>query len=172
MIRINPVLCSGCRRCETTCTFFHSGNTGRHNARIRVSHLYQTGIDTAVVCQQCSERYCLKCPQKALSIGSGGEIVCSPTLCILCGRCEQECPIGAIEIVQDIVYVCDLCGGKPRCVEACTEKAIWHDPAKQSTISLEGMKEKSAKLSAPEKRAIFAVELGRALRKVWEKKNG
>ncbi len=80
MIQIDLSKCTGCRRCETTCAFFHSGKVNRHLSRIRVLNLYESGIDGPVLCQQCQERYCLTCPDNALSIGASGEIVASPTL--------------------------------------------------------------------------------------------
>ena len=108
--------CSGCRRCEAHCSFFHSGKTSRLGARIKVEKFESIGIDYPVVCQQCQEHYCTRCPEHAISVTERGSIEVSPTLCTLCGTCEHLCPIGAIEIYNDVPHVCDLCGGSPRCV--------------------------------------------------------
>ena len=127
MIRVDVSKCTGCKRCESVCAFFHTGKINNRLARIKVLNLYEIGIDCPVVCNQCQERYCMHCPEDALVIGSLGQIIVSRTLCTLCGACEKICPIGAIEIFDDIVHVCDLCGGRPKCVEACTEGAITYD---------------------------------------------
>ena len=124
MIQIDLSKCTGCKRCETTCAFSHTEKVNSNLARIKVLNLYEIGIDGPIVCQQCQERYCMACPVDALSIGSKGQIVLSPTLCTLCGACERNCPIGAIETFDESVYVCDLCGGDPVCAKFCPTKAL------------------------------------------------
>jgi carbon-monoxide dehydrogenase iron sulfur subunit len=158
--------CTGCRRCETTCSFYHTGKVSNRLARIKIIHQYLTGIDGPVVCQQCTERYCMVCPVGALSIGPLGQVIVSPTVCTLCGSCAQRCPIGAIEIHENIVYVCDLCGGKPRCVEACTERAITFNP-EAILPSLKDITERTSKMNPSEKRFHYIEVLGEGLRAVW-----
>ena len=154
MIKVDIGKCTGCRMCETACSFFHSGSVNRHMARIKVVNLYQSGVDGPVVCVQCKERYCTDCPEDAISIGSLGQVIASPTLCTLCKKCERSCPIGAIEIFNDIVYVCDLCGGSPKCVETCTEGAITYVPEHKEVISLKAIKKETKKMNSSEKRAF------------------
>ncbi len=169
MLRVDLDKCTGCRRCETTCAFYHTGRVNNHLARTKVIHLYESGVDGPVVCQQCKERYCLKCPENALALGSHGQVIASPTVCTLCGACEINCPIGAIELFNGIVYVCDLCGGDPKCVEACTENAIIWEMAETEKVSLAEIKKESMKLSPGEKRHLFISKQGEALRKAWRK---
>lgn len=168
MLIIDASKCSGCRRCETHCSFFHSGKTGYHGARIKVEKLEMIGLDFPVVCQQCEEHYCTRCPQKAISITERGSIEVSPTLCDLCGACEKLCPVGAIEIYNDIPQVCDLCGGNPRCVSACEMGAIQYDPTIKQSVSLAALKKKTARLTPGEKRYERAVHEGEVLRKSWQ----
>ena len=167
MITLELPRCSGCIRCEVNCSFFHSGKIGRSGARIKVVKIEDIGIDYPLVCQQCSERYCTKCPEKAIQIGALGQIVVSPTLCTACGTCETLCPIGAIELFEDIPLVCDLCGGDPRCVKACTLDAIHYEPDVTDSVILKGLKKISRGLSPEEKRLDYAMTLSRELRDRW-----
>jgi carbon-monoxide dehydrogenase iron sulfur subunit len=174
MICVDIAKCTGCRTCEVVCAFFHTGKVGKYLSRIKAVNIYETGIDGPVVCQQCEEKFCMECPVDALSIGNNGQIVHSPTLCILCGACERNCPIGAIEIFGEYVYVCDLCGGNPKCVKACPEGALQYNPDK--TVSLNYIKEmenkyknkdKDENKTPSEKRHYYIKEKGSKLRKIW-----
>ncbi len=169
MIRVDIARCTGCRRCEVACAFFRSGRVGRGLARVKVVQVYETGIDGPVACPQCRERYCLRCPDDAVSVGFLGQIVVCQTACTLCGACETNCPIGAIEIQQRIVYVCDLCGGRPACIEACTEGAIVFEPETTASVSLEAYKQGSRGLSPGEKRLRYIEREAQAVRRKWEK---
>ncbi len=166
MIRIDAGRCTGCRCCEAACAFHHTGSSGRMLSRIRVINLYEIGVDAPVVCQQCSDRFCMACPDEALTLGPLGQVVVSPTLCSECGACTRSCPIGAIEAVAGIPYVCDLCGGRPRCVEACTQGAIAYSP-EAGTTSLEAFKADRERLAPSRKRALFVHALGLAARAQW-----
>lgn len=168
MIQVDLSKCTGCRRCEAACAFFHTGRINPLLARIKVTHLYESGIDGPVVCQQCRERYCLKCPEKALSLGPQGEVICSPTVCNLCGVCEKACPIGAIEIFSGFVYVCDLCGGDPKCIPACTEGALSVVSEDKDRLSLAAVKKETQGLTPVQKREYALCKQGRKLRESWE----
>jgi Fe-S-cluster-containing hydrogenase component 2 len=144
MLVIDINKCSGCRRCETHCSFFHSGKTGHMGARIKVEKIEDLGLDYPVVCHQCKEHYCTKCPQKAISITPRGSIEVSPT-------------------------ICDLCGGSPRCVEACEMGAITFDPEIKQSVSLEGFKKRTKKMSPPLKRYEYAKQGSVKLRENWFK---
>ena len=165
MIRVDPNKCTGCQRCETACSFVHTGRINNHLARIKVLNLYASGLDSPVVCVQCKERYCMICPEDALSLGKQGQIIVSPTLCTSCGLCEKACPIGALEIFNTFVYVCDLCGGKPKCTDACTEGAIAFEPEGIDLLSLEGFKKETAKMNPSEKRHFYLQKIGLKTRK-------
>ena len=168
MIKIHPDRCTGCHRCETACAFFHSGKVHPGLSRIKVYNAYATGVDAPVLCQQCRERYCLRCPEKALSLGAHGQIVVSPTVCTECRFCEAACPIGAIELFEGFVIVCDLCGGRPRCIDVCTEHALEWIPDAPS-VSLDAMRKETKGFSPSRKRAHFTGSLGVRLRRTWSK---
>ena len=167
MITLDLARCSGCSRCEVNCSFFHSGKIGRSGARIKVVKIEDIGIDYPVVCQQCRERYCTKCPEKAIQVDSLGQVIVSPTLCTACGTCEILCPIGAIELFEEIPLVCDLCGGDPRCVQACTLDALLYEPEATGVISLKEFKTSSRGLNPEEKRLRYVIALSQELRDRW-----
>ncbi len=167
MLVIDSSKCSGCRRCEVSCSFFRTGKVGRTLARVRVVKVEGLGIDFPLICQQCSERYCLKCPESAIEIGPLGQVIVSPTLCTTCGTCQIRCPIGAIELVDDIPRVCDLCGGEPRCVQACSLGAISFEPDTVETVSLSEFKKAHKGLGPEEKRVRFVMAATEDLRKRW-----
>jgi Na+-translocating ferredoxin:NAD+ oxidoreductase RNF subunit RnfB len=60
---------------------------------------------------------------------------------------------------DDLVYVCDLCGGSPKCVDACTEGAITYIPQKDTEkvkeTSLAEIKKETKKMTGSEKRAFY-----------------
>ncbi len=168
MIQVDISKCTGCRMCETTCTMYHTGRVNRNMARIKIVQLYQIGIDGPVLCLQCQERFCLDCPSNAINIGDQGQIIISPTLCTLCGKCERNCPIGAIQIFNKLVYVCDLCGGSPKCVEVCTEGIITYIH-ESSNISLTELKKEVGKMNPSEKRMHYIEKLGNEIRDNWRR---
>jgi carbon-monoxide dehydrogenase iron sulfur subunit len=171
MIRVDIGKCTGCRSCETACSFFRSGRVGNRLSRIKVMNLYETGIDGPVVCVQCEERFCLNCPENAIVVGNLGEIIVQPTICTRCGSCIRQCPIGAIDEHNDIIYVCDLCGGRPKCVDACTESAIIFDPDFSLHPSLSGLKENVSKFNPSEKRRAYIEGLGNQVRSTWRERH-
>ncbi|WP_371805054.1 4Fe-4S dicluster domain-containing protein [Candidatus Lokiarchaeum ossiferum] len=172
MIEIDLSKCTGCRQCETTCAFLRSGKSSRNLSRIKIMSSYSTGIDGPIVCQQCQERYCVQsCSFNALTVGTIGQVIISPTICTRCGACERSCPIGAIEEYHGIYYVCDLCGGRPQCVDVCTEHAIEYKPEKIETVSLSTFKQNSKGMTVSERRFSYISAKGNEIRKNWRNKN-
>lgn len=167
MINVDLTRCTGCRRCEAACSFFRTGRINRQKSRIKVLNLYETGVDGPVLCFQCRERFCLRCPEKALILGDLGQVIVVPTVCSLCGLCEKSCPIGALEIFQDVVTVCDLCGGDPQCVRACTEGAITFSPGRRKQPSLVTISKQTEGLTPSQKRHEFLQKKAKAVLRKW-----
>ena len=84
-----------------------------------------------------------------------------------CGTCEIMCPIGAIELYEEIPHVCDLCGGDPRCVRACTLDAIRYEPDGNEAVSLKEFKKGSRGLGPEEKRLRYVMICSEQLRQNW-----
>ncbi len=171
MIQVDLSKCTGCKKCEVACAFFHTGKISNRLARIKVLNLYELGIDGPVVCVQCQERYCMVCPEEALTLGPLRQVIVSPTVCTLCETCEKACPIGAIEIFNEIVNVCDLCGGKPKCVGACTEGAIIFAKERKGGPSLVTFEKETKKMSPSQKRQYYLERQGTELRQKWSRKH-
>lgn len=116
--------CSGCRRCEIACSFFHEGKIWPEASRIRVFMLLP-GVEVPHFCVQCEDYPCVEaCPVKALSISDEtGAVLVNNDSCIGCGNCIKACP-GAVPHMhpeKHVILICDLCGGDPKCVKVCRE---------------------------------------------------
>jgi carbon-monoxide dehydrogenase iron sulfur subunit len=94
-------------------------------------------------------------------------VIVSPTLCTACGTCEVMCPIGAIELFEEIPHVCDLCGGDPRCVRACTLDAVHYEPDATETVNLKEFKKGSRGLDPEQKRLRYVLSCAQHLRQKW-----
>lgn len=126
----DPARCNGCGLCETAC----AGRDAAHpdTSRIQVLHKDSVGTEFAVFCQQCLDPLCIKaCPQRAISRDDAGIVRVDDRLCAHCGLCIEACPEAAPQRTPDgRVVKCDMCGGNPACVPACTEKALLYSPGK------------------------------------------
>ena len=98
----NEQRCSGCRTCELLCAFAEFGEQNPRKAALKVRGEFPA-----------PGAYHL-------------------TLCTQCGVCADECPQGAIGLVESrsaggSVYVIDgdLCTGCGVCVDACPEGAMF-----------------------------------------------
>jgi Fe-S-cluster-containing dehydrogenase component len=82
----------------------------------------------ALACRGCKDARCVKaCPEHALSQAEEtGLIIIDQNKCKGCDWCVQACEHGGITIHTDTgkAISCDLCGGEPKCIEACPEEAL------------------------------------------------
>jgi len=123
-IKRNYKKCSGCRRCEIACSLSHEGKIWPEASRIRV-FMFVPGVEIPQLCFQCEDYPCVEtCPVEALSVNSQtGAVNVDVMKCTECGLCVKVCP-GKVPFShpkEDYIVICDLCSGKPKCVEACQE---------------------------------------------------
>ena len=119
--------CSGCRKCEIACSLFHENRIWPEASRIRVFMLVP-GAEVPHLCVQCEDYPCVEsCPVDALSVSKDtGAVLVDKEKCTGCGLCIDACPgrIPHIHPTEKYAVICDLCGGKPQCVEVC-QKGKW-----------------------------------------------
>ena len=116
--------CSGCRRCEIACSLSHEGKIWPEASCIRIFAPFP-GLEVPHLCVQCDDYPCVEaCPADALSVDEKtGAVIVDKEKCTGCGVCVEACPgkIPYMHPTENYAVICDLCGGKPKCVEVCSE---------------------------------------------------
>jgi len=87
--------------------------------------MFVPGVEIPQLCFQCEDYPCVEaCQVEALSVNSQtGTVNIDVLKCTACGLCLKACP-GSVPFSHpegNYLVICDLCGGKPKCVEACQE---------------------------------------------------
>lgn len=124
-------LCGGCRECETICSWAHNpGAINPRRGRITVVKDEANGIYIPVMCQQCTEPYCMKvCPTGAIiEDPETGIKIIQHDICIGCKACVIACPFGGVtfDVFKRKAVKCDLCQdiGEPQCVKWCPKGVL------------------------------------------------
>ena len=120
--------CTGCRACETACSFYHSGSFSANQSRVRIEKIESQGKDLPQICRQCGNALCIQaCPTEALSKDDSTKaILIDFEKCIGCRQCLKVCNFDAIvfDSVANKPLICNLCGGSPNCVKRCASGAL------------------------------------------------
>jgi carbon-monoxide dehydrogenase iron sulfur subunit len=119
--------CTGCGLCELVCSAKKNASLSPTMSRIRLARI-EPFIDAALTCRLCENAPCVTCcPRNALRQDSKtGVIRIDETKCTGCRWCIEACAFGAMTIPsgKKVVFSCDLCDGRPVCVEICPRKAL------------------------------------------------
>ncbi|MEQ8175632.1 MAG: 4Fe-4S dicluster domain-containing protein [Syntrophomonadaceae bacterium] len=144
---VQPEKCTGCRTCETVCSFVHTGEFNPLRSRITVFNFEKVGLGAPMVCQQCSVAACMEvCPVGAINRDEKtGAMIVAHDRCLKCKMCTIACPFGATtyDPIADMIMKCDLCGGDPQCVIFCPSGAIsYQDPVEANLAKRKSYAEK------------------------------
>jgi carbon-monoxide dehydrogenase iron sulfur subunit len=126
--------CSGCRICETVCSFAKENAFAPSLARISVLRQDDFGLDYPIVCWHCDPCKAMEnCPQEALERNGQGLVFVNEKKCVGCKVCLDACVIGATKLHPEkgIPQICDQCGGSPLCVQKCPTKALTYVEAEE-----------------------------------------
>jgi Fe-S-cluster-containing hydrogenase component 2 len=141
--------CTGCRTCELVCAVQHDGCSNPTRSRIKVVKWEARGLYIPMSCQQCQDAPCLNiCPVKAISKDEElGRVMVDYDTCIGCRSCVSICPFGAISfnVIDKMVFKCDLCDGDPQCVRFCDVKAV--DFVEENDVSILKTRSAAEKIS-------------------------
>ncbi len=125
---IDPAKCTSCLQCEMACSLEHTGAFNPARSRIKIFEFEHGARAIPYTCTQCAEAWCMHaCPVEAISKNATtGAMEVDEAVCVGCKVCTIACPFGTINYNPDSgkVIKCDLCGGDPKCAEACPTEAI------------------------------------------------
>lgn len=174
IILADPTRCVGCLRCELACTEFNDGRAQPSMARIKVFRNlsfgrsgpsggsgmdgdWGSGLSVQDTCRQCPHPVpcATACPENAIEADpeTGARIIDAAS-CVGCRFCQKACPWDMISFDEQTKKAtkCSLCGGSPRCVEACPAGALnyvpWRDITREG-----GSRGASLSFVSPEKAA-------------------
>lgn len=128
VVYVDVKRCLGCMSCQRACIFRQASRCNGTSPNIWVSvDMDRRKIFTST-CLQCQSAWCLRaCPAGALARDPETQaIVVNEKICVGCGMCVIACPFGNIHMEPRIRVAakCDLCGGRPECVQVCMAQAL------------------------------------------------
>jgi len=120
--------CTGCRTCETFCSFRWKKEINPAVSAITIQKQEKEGVYIPVVCLQCRTPLCLEaCAVNAISRDPRtGAVVINEEECVGCKACISACPFGGMgfDAERGVARKCDLCGGDPECIKGCPRNII------------------------------------------------
>ena len=121
--------CTGCQLCALVCSGTHVGKFNPSESRINVEDIFpEPGEFRLNYCTHCDEHPCVEsCPVEAIKLDEGqGIYYVDKETCTACGACVEACPYNGCWLDPSGSYSikCDLCGGKPQCVEVCPKGVL------------------------------------------------
>lgn len=120
--------CDGCKECMLACAQAKGGSDDLLHSRIQLVSAENDASYELAMCRQCGDPKCvLNCPAGALAKRlDTGAIEWDGTRCVNCLLCTVGCAFGGIAFSPAAGHVikCDMCGGDPACVKACSQGAL------------------------------------------------
>jgi carbon-monoxide dehydrogenase iron sulfur subunit len=128
-LKIEIEKCIGCNMCALICSGSHVGKFNPSESRINVEDIFpEPGEFKLNYCIQCDEHPCVEaCPSEAIKLDEAlGIYYVDKDECTACGLCVDACPHNGcwLDPSESYSIKCDLCGGTPKCIEACPRKVI------------------------------------------------
>lgn len=127
-LKVIPDNCVGCLNCIYACLSAKQKESVNAQSMIRICVSYGHRLTSPLYCRHCKDPDCLHvCPATAISRDPiTGAVIIDGSRCIGCKMCILNCPYGSI--VYDMKgkksKKCNLCNGKPSCVEHCIAGAL------------------------------------------------
>ncbi|HIH01382.1 TPA: 4Fe-4S binding protein [Thermoplasmata archaeon] len=124
----NPEKCNGCLECEKACITSKKSTVAAGKSRIKISK--EGEKHKAVMCVHCERcEPADLCPSALLEFHEEGKYwTLDEHRCFACMACMPRCTYEGIffegEFGVETAYMCDLCGGEPKCLKACSEGAL------------------------------------------------
>jgi carbon-monoxide dehydrogenase iron sulfur subunit len=146
---INIDNCTGCQSCVVACSMSKARVFSPTFSRVSVLKIESRCLSIPIICEHCDAPPCQTvCPVDAISRESDTGIVrIDVDRCVGCERCKWACSLSpeTIKIHSNKAILCDLCDGKPACVEVCQPKALQYVTA---TLAVNRKKQELAKKRA------------------------
>jgi Fe-S-cluster-containing dehydrogenase component len=124
--------CTGCHSCVFACSLYHADEVRPAIARIHVRRFFGL-VDVPILCWHCTDAPCVEAcpvtPVKAIAKNKDTNVVgyTDEKLCLgaSCNKCLEACPPQYLRRHPETAkpLFCDLCGGEPRCVQACARQS-------------------------------------------------
>lgn len=132
-IQLKQERCTGCRLCEMVCALSHEGEMNLGVSRIQIDPSSESYFQPRIClqCQECPPSEV--CPNEAFQWDKEtGFVKIIMEECDMCGLCVPECPFSSVFEKNGKILVCNVCEGKPKCVELCHKQAIRFDSMKKN----------------------------------------
>ena len=138
VLKVNRARCTGCQRCEMSCTLKNDGTSQPAAARIHVNDGYYYGSELGSgdgvyysmewvvrTCHMCTTALCqTSCPQAAiLTDPKSGVRSVDLDKCVGCGTCVAACP-WHMPVVNTVTHKSTKCIACGRCAEQCPNGAL------------------------------------------------
>lgn len=116
--------CSGCGLCSLICSEKTNGSYSNKQGFIHVYSQPDKLAYNLEACFLCEEHRCLEACSSGALVAEQDSVKIMEDNCVQCGLCVSECPYNIAILKDGKPGICDLCNGKPACVNACPCDAL------------------------------------------------